>query len=156
MPNKPKNKQTTGAKRVVLDEKIELSIEQIVEEAMKSWKLEYLQEIEGLKAEIREIKSSQEFITAKYDDLKLDYDNLILKNKKQEEEIKSLQTSSQLIAENEAKEFDKIDALEQCTVNDSSITDSSIYSLQLMILRLPILQTLLKSLISTSLILVNV
>ena len=77
MPNKPKNKQTTGAKRVVLDEKIELSIEQIVEEAMKSWKLEYLQEIEGLKAEIREIKSSQEFITAKYDDLKLDYDNLI-------------------------------------------------------------------------------
>ena len=53
------------------------------------------------------------FITAKYDDLKLDYDNLILKNKKQEEEIKSLQTSSKLIAENEAKEFDKIDALEQ-------------------------------------------
>ena len=113
MPNKPKNKQSTGAKRVVLDEKIELSIDQIVEEAMKSWKLEYLQEIEGLKAEISEIKSSQEFITAKYDDLKLDYDNLILKNKKQEEEIKSLQTSSKLIAENEAKEFDKIDALEQ-------------------------------------------
>ena len=113
MPNKRKNKQSTGAKRVVLDEKIELSINQIVEEAMKSWKLEYLQEIEGLKAEISEIKSSQEFITAKYDDLKLDYDNLILKNKKQEEEIKSLQTSSKLIAENEAKEFDKIDALEQ-------------------------------------------
>ena len=113
MPNKPKNKQSTGAKRVVLDEKIELSINQIVEEAMKSWKLEYLQEIEGLKAEISETKSSQEFITAKYDDLKLDYDNLILKNKKQEEEINSLQTSSMLIAENEAKEFDKIDALEQ-------------------------------------------
>ena len=41
-----------------------------------------------------------------------DYDHLLLTNK-QQDEIKRLQTNSQLVAKKEAKESEKLDALEQ-------------------------------------------
>ena len=72
-----------------------------------------MQEISVLKAELVELKDSQKFISSQYDDLKQDYDNLLLTNKQQEDEMKRLQTNYQLVAKKEAKESENLDALEQ-------------------------------------------
>ena len=71
-----------------------------------------MQEISILKAELVELKDSQKFICSQYDDLKQDYDHLLLTNKQQEGEIRRLQINSQLVAKKEAKESEKLDALE--------------------------------------------
>ena len=92
---------------------IQIDIKKLVDDVVKAWKSEYVQEISILKAELVELEDSQKFICSQCDDLKHDYDNLLLTNKQQEEEIKRLQTNSQLVAEKEAKESEKLDALEQ-------------------------------------------
>jgi len=69
-------------------------LNKLVSEAVKTYELEYRQEINALKAEeLLEIKSSQEFIYAKYDDLKSKHDKLQKVNKTQEE-IKKLKAQS--------------------------------------------------------------
>ena len=92
---------------------IQIDIKKLVDDAVKAWKSEYMQEISILKAELVELKDSQKFICSQYDDLKQDHDHLLLTNKQQEDEIKRLQTNSQLVAEKEAKESEKLDALVQ-------------------------------------------
>ena len=92
---------------------IQTDIKKLVDDAVKAWKSEYMQEISILKAELVELKDSQRFICSQYDDLKQDYNHLLLTNKQQKNEIKRLQTNSQLVAEKEAKESEKPHALEQ-------------------------------------------
>ena len=92
---------------------IQIDIKKLVDDAIKAWQSDYMQEISVLKAELVELKDSQKFICGQYDDLKQDNDNLLLTNKQQENEIKRLQTNSQLVAEKKAKESEKLDALEQ-------------------------------------------
>ena len=74
----------------------------LVDDAVKACKSEYMQEISILKAELVQLKDRQKFICSQYDDLKQDYNHLLLTNKQQEDEIKRLQTNSQLVAEKEA------------------------------------------------------
>ena len=94
---------------------IQIDIKKLVDDAVKAWKSEYMQEISipVLKAELVKLKDSQKLICSQYDDLKQDYNHLLLTNKQQEDEIKRLHTNSPLVAEKEAKESEKLDALEQ-------------------------------------------
>ena len=43
---------------------------------MKAWELRHQEELNALKLELREVKTSQEFICAKYEDLKIYYEKL--------------------------------------------------------------------------------
>ena len=47
-----------------------------------------MQEISVLKAELVELKDSQKFISCQYDDQKQDYDNILLTNNQEEDEMK--------------------------------------------------------------------
>ena len=110
MPNK---RCTTGALPAVLDEKVQSTMKKLIEDAINSWKGEYLKMIADLKNELSDVKNSQEFISAKYDELKVDYDKQIETNKKLENELKTLKNQT---AENNKptnKEAVKLDSLEQ-------------------------------------------
>ena len=45
-------------------------VKKMVAESMKAWGLRHQEELNALKLELREVKTSQEFICAKYEDLK--------------------------------------------------------------------------------------
>ena len=63
-----------------------------------------------LKAELLEVKSSQKFICVQYEDLKLNFTSLQKINKQQAEDIKTLSTNLEV---REAKDEEKLDAIEQ-------------------------------------------
>ena len=111
MTGQRQNKKASNSKENA--NQIQIERKKLVDDAVKAWKSECMREISILKAELVELKDSQKFICSQYDDLKQDYDNLLLTNKQQEDEIKRLQTSSQLVAEKKAKESEKLDVLEQ-------------------------------------------
>ena len=70
-------------------------------------------EIVTLKAEMLEVKKSQEFICNKYESLKSDYERLSAVNKKQEDEIIRLTKRGEDLLEVASKEAEKVHALEQ-------------------------------------------
>ena len=90
-----------------------VKINKIITESMRVWELLYQQEINALKAELLEVKSSQEFICAQYEDLKLNFINLQKINKQRAEDIKTLQLQSTNLEVREAKHEEKLDAIEQ-------------------------------------------
>ena len=73
----------------------------------------YDQEIDILKAELSELKNSQEFICSQYDVLKKEYDKLVLTDKNQEAEICKLKSESSDIKTPSIKGMDKLDQVEQ-------------------------------------------
>ena len=88
-------------------------VKKMVAESMKAWELRHQEELNALKLELREVKTSQEFICAKYEDLKINYEKLQKINKKQAEDIEKLQTQSTNLEIREAKGEGKIDENEQ-------------------------------------------
>ena len=89
-------------------------VKKMVAESMKAWELRHQEELNALKLELREVKTSQEFICAKYEDLKINYEKLQKINKKQAEDIEKLQTQSTNLEIREVKGEGKIDENEQC------------------------------------------
>ena len=79
---------------------------------MKIWESEHLAQITALKAEIEELRSSQEFNSAKYDDLVTECEDLKKINKLQEQEIMKLKSQS-LKLEAWGDKEEKVDAIEQ-------------------------------------------
>ena len=71
----PKHSQSLNGEELVK------SVKQLVDEAIEAWKTNYDQEINTLKAELSELKNSQEFICSQYDVLKEEYDKLVLRTK---------------------------------------------------------------------------
>ena len=90
----------------------DLSIKQRVEETVADGKKSYNLEISLLKAELTEVRNSQEFICQKYEELKLDFDKLDKINK-QEANISALKPQLSDLKKQSNKENDKIDFLEQ-------------------------------------------
>ena len=90
-----------------------LNINELVAEAVNLWKTEYLNEIKTLKAELAEVKESQNFISQQYEKLKCEYNNLVEISKTQEAEIKDIKSHSTELEESGKKEQDKVDSLEQ-------------------------------------------
>ena len=73
---------------------LEECVKNILAEVVNLWKTEYLHEINALKVELLELKSSQEFVCSKYESLKSEYEKLLQTNRKQESEIISLKVQS--------------------------------------------------------------
>ena len=85
----------------------------MVSEAVEEFKQEYLAEINALKIEILELKKSQSFISCQYEDLKTEHNKLLLSNKNQVIEIKSLKDYSTELTDKGLQDTEKIDAVEQ-------------------------------------------
>ena len=94
-------------------------VKKMIAESMKAWELMHQEKLNALKLELIEVKTSQEFICAKYEDLKTNYENLQKINKKQAEEIENLQAQSNLFAQSTnlevrgANDEGKLDDIEQ-------------------------------------------
>ena len=112
MPGK-NGKSTVRELRVVADEKIQDSLKLLVEAAVKSFKQEYDIKMENLKSELAEVKNSQEFISRQYDQLKVEYSQMLITNEKQETEIKNLKSTAIELSSQGEKEATKLDDLEQ-------------------------------------------
>ena len=93
--------------------KLYKSIQDLIDQAVATLKMEYDQEINILKTEVNEIKNSLEFICKKYDSLKVDYDKLCLINQVQEKEIATLKSQATEPKEQSVKESVKLDNTEQ-------------------------------------------
>ena len=89
------------------------SIQDLIDQAVATLKMEYGREINILKAEVNEIKNSQEFICKKYDSLKVDHDKLSLINQVQEKETATLKSQATELKEQRVKESVKLDDIEQ-------------------------------------------
>ena len=70
------------------------SVKKTVEEAITSFKSQFDQELNALKAKLLELKTSQPFICNKYDLLQEKYNALTKTNKEQEVEISNLKVHS--------------------------------------------------------------
>ena len=85
----------------------------MVAKAVNLWKTEYLREINALKVELLEMKSSQEFVCNKCKSLKSEYEKLLQTNRKQESEIISLKEQSTVLETKQIKDIEKLDDVEQ-------------------------------------------
>ena len=72
-------------------------------------------EIEMLKAEIVEIKKSQEFVCDKYDEMKSECQDLTNKTRQQNQEVKNLKGLAVALEKNHVDNKDKLDDIEQYT-----------------------------------------
>ena len=90
---------------------LEKCVKKMLAEAVYLWKTEYLHEINALKVELLELKSSQEFACGKYESLKSEYEKLLQTNRKQECEIISLKEQSTALENKLIKDTKKLDAV---------------------------------------------
>ena len=104
------NKRKSSAQSVPAPEIVESNnnIKQLIFEFLAPLQ----DEIVTLKAELLEVKKSQEFICNRYESSKSDYERLSAVNKKQDDEIIRL-TKKEDLLEVASKEAEKVDALEQ-------------------------------------------
>ena len=72
-------------------------------------------EIEMLKAEIVEIKKSQEFVCDKYDEIKSECQDLTTKPRQQNQEVKNVKGLAVALEKNHVDNKDKLDDIEQHT-----------------------------------------
>ena len=111
------SKSNTDRETTVSKEKIQVpvnpDIKRMVSEAVEGFKQKYLAEINALKIEILELKKSQNFISCQYEDLKTEHNKLLLSNKNQDIEIKSLKDHSMELTDKVLQDTEKIDAVEQ-------------------------------------------
>ena len=109
------SRKSKGAVKHVDELKLvnENSIKKLAADAMKIWESEHLAQITALKAKIEELRSSQEFNSAKYDDLVTECEDLKKVNKLQEQEIMKLKSQSMKLEARGDKEEEKVDAIEQ-------------------------------------------
>ena len=70
-------------------------------------------EIEALKAEVTELRESQRFISARYNDISREYTMLLRDSNKQKVDITELTTSTKNLGKKTCDDEDKIDQLEQ-------------------------------------------
>lgn len=105
------NSITTLEEKIILKLKdhIKLLIKEEVDNAIDKYKVEN----ESLKAEVIELKASQEFICSKYDTLKAEYDSLEKNSKQQKAEISQLANDSSILAKMAFNESSKLDNIEQ-------------------------------------------
>ena len=105
------SKSNTDRETTVSKEKIQVpvnpDIKRMVSEAVEGFKQEYLAEINALKIEILELKKSQNFISCQYEDLKTEHNKLLLSNKNQDIEIKSLKDHSMELTDKGLQDTEK-------------------------------------------------
>ena len=95
---------TSSAAKKTSTGSTEDKIKELIQEALKFHEKDYIEEINALKAEMIELKHSQQFLSAQYDQLKTNYDKLNAKNKNQVTELHDLKSQSAAIKAHNSKE----------------------------------------------------
>ena len=113
MPHRKSLTSSAAMKTSRPTDSTEDKIKELIQEALKSHEKGYIEEINALKAEIIELKNSQQFLSAQYDQLKTNYDKLKATNKNQVTELHNLKSQSAAIEAHNSKEAEKLDAIEQ-------------------------------------------
>ena len=94
-------------------EKLKTKMKSMFDQALEDIKKGYEEEIAALRAQIVEMKQSQDFVCAQYDDIKNEYESLNKKNQEQSVELKTLKANSADIKEKPEEEASKPDGLDQ-------------------------------------------
>ena len=89
--------------------------EQMIKEPVIKATTPLKNEIEMLKAEIVEIKKSQEFVCDKYDEMKSECQDITNKTRQQNQEVKNLKDLAVALEKNHVYNKDKLDDIEQYT-----------------------------------------
>ena len=85
----------------------------MVKNAFHSFANDYSIELDNVKHNITDLKKSQEFFSAEYDDLKKKYRKLLKSSKQSEKSANQLNLKLDKIETNKQDEFHKIDDLDQ-------------------------------------------
>ena len=97
MPHRKSLTSSAAKKTSRPTDSTEDKIKELIQEALKSHEKGYIEEINALKAEIIELKNSQQFLSAQHDQLKTNYDKLKATNKNQVTELHNLKSQSAAI-----------------------------------------------------------
>ena len=84
------------------------SVKKIDTKFIRGWTLKHLEKLNALKLELREDNTSQEFICAKYEDLKPKYEKLQKINKNKPEILKSFKRNQQISKFEKQKEKERL------------------------------------------------
>ena len=93
-------------------EKLKIKMKSMFDQALEDIRKNYEEEIAALRAQIVEMKQSQDFVCAQYDDIKNEYESLKKKNQEQSVELKTLKANS-VDTKEKAGEASKLDGLDQ-------------------------------------------
>ena len=115
MPNSRSRKlnlESIDEKKIIdtCAEQVKESLKLMIKEALFEKNVQHQQEVEALRMQIIELKSSQEFICLKYDNLKAEYDRLTLAQQQHNKIYANQRSMSQQVAESDTS---KIDVIEQ-------------------------------------------
>ena len=113
MPHRKSLTSSAAKKTSRPTDSTEDKIKELIQKDLKSHEKDYIEEINALKAKIIELKNSQQFLSAQYDQFKTNYDKLKAKNKNQVTELHDLKSQSAAIKAHNLKEAEKLDATEQ-------------------------------------------
>ena len=118
MTNKSKQKSALDDELIELcadkaAEKLKTKMMSMFDQALEDIRKSYEEEIAALRAQIVEMKQSQDFVCVQYDDIKNEYKSLKKKNQEQSVEIKTLKANSADMKETAEEEASEMDGLDQ-------------------------------------------
>ena len=118
MPNSRSRKLNLEAidEKKIIDacaEQVKESLKQMIKDALFEKDVLHQQEVEALRMQIIELKSSQEFICLKYDNLKPEYDRLTLAQQQHNKIYAKQRSMSPQVAESDTSKIDVIEQYER-------------------------------------------
>ena len=118
MTNKTKQKSASDEELIELcankaGKKLKTKMKSMFDQALEDIRKSYEQEIAALRAQIVEMKQSQDFVCAQYDDIKNEYESLKKKNQEPLVELKTLKSNSADMKEKAVEEASKLDGVDQ-------------------------------------------
>ena len=118
MTNKSKQKSASDEELIELcankaTEKLKTKMKSMFDQGLENIRKSYEEEIAAPRAQIVEMKPSQDFVCAQYDDIKNEYESLKKKNHEQSVELKTLKANLADMKEKADEEASKLDGLDQ-------------------------------------------
>ena len=118
MTNKSKQKSASDEELIKLcankaAEKLKTKMKSMFDQGLENIRKSYEEEIAAPRAQIVEMKPSQNFVCAQYDDIKNEYESLKKKNQEQSVELKTLKANLADMKEKADEEASKLDGLDQ-------------------------------------------
>ena len=118
MTNKSKQKSASDEELIEVcankaAEKLKTKMKSLFDQAFEDVIKSYQEDIAALRAQIVEMKKSQDFVCTQYDDMKNECESLRKKNQQQAFEFKTLKANSTAVKEKAEIEASKLDGLAQ-------------------------------------------
>ena len=103
---------TSNYEKTTVGDGSQFEVEEMIKRMIAKEVAPLKSEIEALKAEVTELRESQGFISARYDDISHEYTRLLKDSNKQKVDITELTTSTKNLEKKSCDDEDKIDQLE--------------------------------------------